>query len=96
VIAVGTTVARALEGCAAIHGGEVKAGAGVTDLLLDRRSRPRVVDGLFTGMHEPTASHFHLLEAFAPPALLQRAHAHAEAAGYLAHEFGDSTLLLAA
>jgi S-adenosylmethionine:tRNA ribosyltransferase-isomerase len=96
VIAVGTTVARALEGSAAMHGGEVKAGEGVTDLILDRRSTPRVVDGLLTGMHEPAASHFHLLEAFAPPELLRRAHAHAEAEGYLAHEFGDSTLLLAA
>lgn len=96
VIAVGTTVARALEGCAALHGGEVEAGEGITDLILDRSSRPRVVDGLLTGMHEPSASHFHLLEAFAPPALLHRAHAHAEAEGYLAHEFGDSTLVLAA
>lgn len=96
VIAVGTTVARALEGSAALHGGEIVAGAGVTDLVLDRRSQLRVVDGLFTGMHEPTASHFHLLEAFTPPDLLARAHTHAEAEGYLAHEFGDSTLVLAA
>ena len=95
VIAVGTTVARALEGSAAMHG-EVRAGEGVTDLILDRRSTPRVVDGLLTGMHSPAASHFHLLEAFAPPDLLRRVHAHAEAEGYLAHELGDSTLLLAA
>ncbi|MFT3770263.1 MAG: S-adenosylmethionine:tRNA ribosyltransferase-isomerase [Minicystis sp.] len=95
VIAVGTTVARALEGAAALHG-TVVAGEGVTDLVLDHTSRPRVVDGLLTGMHEPTASHFHLLEAFASPALLRRAHAHAEEVGYLAHEFGDSTLVLAA
>ena len=96
VIAVGTTVARALEGSAAIHGGTIVPGEGVTDLVLDHTSRPRVVDGLLTGMHEPGASHFHLLEAFAPPALLRRAHAHAEEIGYLAHEFGDSTLVLAA
>lgn len=96
VIAVGTTVARALEGSAAQHDGVVVAGEGVTDLILDRRSVPRVVSGLFTGMHEPSASHFHLLEAFASPELLRRAHAHAEETGYLAHEFGDSTLLLAA
>lgn len=96
IIAVGTTVARALEGSAAMHGGEVIAGEGVTDLILDRQSKPRIVSGLLTGMHEPSASHFHLLEAFAPPDLLRRAHAHAEEEGYLAHEFGDSTLLLAA
>jgi S-adenosylmethionine:tRNA ribosyltransferase-isomerase len=94
LIAVGTTVARALEGCAAQHGGKLVAGPGMTDLVLGRGFRPAVVHGLLTGMHEPTASHFHLLEAFAPPALLHRAHAHAEEAGYLCHEFGDSSLIL--
>jgi S-adenosylmethionine:tRNA ribosyltransferase-isomerase len=94
VVAVGTTVTRALEGCAAQNHGELKAGEGVTDLLLHRAYRPRVVDGLLTGMHEPTESHFHLLEAFAPPALLRRALVHADEAGYLCHEFGDSSLIL--
>jgi S-adenosylmethionine:tRNA ribosyltransferase-isomerase len=93
ILAVGTTVARALEGCAAQHGGEIVAGTGTTGLLLQRGFRPAVVDGLLTGMHEPTASHFHLLEAFAPPELLRRAHAHAEEAGYLCHEFGDSSVI---
>jgi S-adenosylmethionine:tRNA ribosyltransferase-isomerase len=95
VIAVGTTVARALEGCAAQHGGRVVAGSGETDLLLGPEFQPRVVSGLFTGMHDPSESHFRLLEAFAPPPLLRRAHAHAEEAGYLCHEFGDSSLILA-
>ena len=45
-------------------------------------------------MHEPTESHFDLLEAFAPPALLHRAHAHAAERGYLCHELGDSSLIL--
>lgn len=94
VVAVGTTVTRALEGSAAQHGGVVEAGPGVTDLVLRGGFRPRVVDGLLSGMHEPEASHFRLLEAFAPPEILARAHAHAEARGYLAHEFGDSTLIL--
>jgi S-adenosylmethionine:tRNA ribosyltransferase-isomerase len=96
VVAVGTTVVRALEGSAALHGGTVAPGEGVTDLVLDGSFGPRVVSGLLTGIHEPTASHFRLLEAFAPPDLLRRAHAHAEEAGYLAHEFGDSALVLAA
>jgi S-adenosylmethionine:tRNA ribosyltransferase-isomerase len=95
VIAVGTTVTRALEGSAAQHGGVVEAGPGVTDLVLHAGFRPRVVDGLLSGMHEPEASHFRLLEAFAPAVVLARAHAHAEDEGYLAHEFGDSTLILA-
>jgi S-adenosylmethionine:tRNA ribosyltransferase-isomerase len=94
VVAVGTTVTRALEGSAVQNGGEVKAGVGVTDLVLDARYHPRVVDGLLSGMHEPEASHFRLLEAFAPEAVLATAHAHAEAQGYLGHEFGDSSLVL--
>ena len=95
VIAVGTTVTRALEGCAAQHDGAVVAGASVTDLVLRAGFRLRVVDGILSGMHEPEASHFRLLEAFAPHDVLARAHAHAEEAGYLAHEFGDSSLILA-
>jgi S-adenosylmethionine:tRNA ribosyltransferase-isomerase len=94
VVAVGTTVTRALEGSAAQNGGEVKAGAGVTDLVLRAGFRPGVVDGLLSGIHEPEASHFRLLEAFAPAKVLADAHAHAEAQGYLAHEFGDSSLIL--
>jgi S-adenosylmethionine:tRNA ribosyltransferase-isomerase len=95
VIAVGTTVTRALEGCAAHHDGAVIAGAGVTCLVLRAGHRLRVVDGILSGMHEPEASHFRLLEAFAPRDVLARAHAHAEEVGYLGHEFGDSSLILA-
>ena len=95
VIAIGTTVVRALEGCAATHG-EVIAGPGETDLRIGASSRLRVVRGILTGLHDPTASHFHLLQAFAPPDLIREAYAHAEAAGYLCHEFGDSNLILAA
>jgi S-adenosylmethionine:tRNA ribosyltransferase-isomerase len=95
VIAAGTTVTRALEGCAAQHGGALVAGEGTTDLVLTHAHRPRVVDGLFTGMHEPTASHYRLMEAFAPERVVALATAHAEDAGYLCHEFGDSTLVLA-
>ena len=55
---------------------------------------PRTVDGLFTGLHEPTASHFALLQAFAPRAQLDAAYAHAERGGYLGHELGDTNLIL--
>jgi S-adenosylmethionine:tRNA ribosyltransferase-isomerase len=95
VIAVGTTVVRALEGCAAKHG-EVVAGPGETDLRIGPSYRLRVVRGILTGLHEPTASHFHLLQAFAPKGLIHEAYTHAQAAGYLCHEFGDSNLILAA
>lgn len=94
VLAVGTTVVRALEGCAAAHGGALVPGLGVTDLVIDPRHRPRVVDGLITGLHDRSASHFSLLQAFAPPAVLETAYAHADDAGYLDHEFGDSNLIM--
>jgi S-adenosylmethionine:tRNA ribosyltransferase-isomerase len=94
VIAVGTSVVRALEGCAAAHGGELVAGEGETSLLVGPGFVPRVVDGLLTGMHDPAASHHALMLAFAPAPLLDAAHAHAERDGYFGHEFGDHTLVL--
>ncbi len=94
VIAVGTTVVRALEGCAREHG-DLVAGTGVTDLKIGPHFRSVVVDALFTGMHELSSSHFQLLHAFAPAPLLQRAYAHARARGFTEHEFGDSCLIFA-
>jgi S-adenosylmethionine:tRNA ribosyltransferase-isomerase len=93
VIAVGTSVVRALES-AAQRSGELEASTGETELLIGPGFVPRVAQGLFTGMHEPQASHFALLQAFALRALLERAYAHAERVGYLGHEFGDSSLIL--
>lgn len=96
VVAVGTTVVRALEGAAANGGGALRPGRGVTELRLGPGSKPCVVDAVLTGLHEPGTSHFELLKAFAPEPLLSSAWAHAEAAGYLGHEFGDTQLVLAA
>ena len=53
-----------------------------------------MVSGLLSGVHAPGESHFELLQAFAPRALLEEAVAHAARAGYLAHEFGDAILIL--
>ncbi len=89
VIAVGTTVVRALESWAATG-----ILAGETDLRIGPETKLRAVDGLLTGLHEPHASHFGLLQAFAPRPFLERAYAHAESAGYLWHELGDSNLIL--
>lgn len=94
VVAVGTTVVRALEGRAANSNGILTPGEGVTDLLLGPGFIPRVVNGLLTGVHEPTTSHATLLQAFAPLPLLQEAAQIAEKLGYLGHEFGDSCLVL--
>jgi S-adenosylmethionine:tRNA ribosyltransferase-isomerase len=93
VVAVGTTVVRALESSALEHG-ELSAGAGVARLVIGPGFRPRVADGLLTGMHAPKTSHFTLLGAFAPRELLERALAAAAQRGYLEHEFGDSCLIL--
>ena len=93
VVAVGTTVVRALEGQAARHGGRLEAGVDMTDLVIGGGHRLSVVDALLTGLHEPGTSHFALLLAFASRELLTAAHAHAASNGYLAHEFGDSCLI---
>jgi S-adenosylmethionine:tRNA ribosyltransferase-isomerase len=93
VVAVGTTVARALES-AADPRGRLSAHAGWTALVLGPDRAPRVVDGLITGWHEPDASHLLLLEAVAGPELVGQAYAAALAARYRWHEFGDSCLLL--
>jgi S-adenosylmethionine:tRNA ribosyltransferase-isomerase len=92
VIAAGTSVVRALESAAS--GGELRALDGDTELVIGPGFRRRVVDGLLTGLHEPTASHFALLQAFATRAQLDAAYRHAEDAGYLGHEFGDANLIL--
>jgi S-adenosylmethionine:tRNA ribosyltransferase-isomerase len=94
VVAVGTTVARTLEGAAVAGRGRLVAGEGVTDVLLGPGRRPAVAAGIVTGLHEKGTSHFALLAAFAPRDLLERAHAYADASGYQGHEFGDAMLIL--
>jgi len=93
VVAVGTTVVRALES-AADRTGRVHAAGGWTDLVVDRHHRPRAVGGLVTGLHEPQASHLLMLEAVAGSDLVRHAYDEAVARRYLWHEFGDSMLLL--
>jgi len=97
VVAVGTTVVRALETAAAAGAGGsggVRAGAGVTRLRIGPGHRLLAVDGLLTGLHEPEASHLDLLGAFVDPEVLGRAYTAALDAGYLWHEFGDVCLIL--
>jgi S-adenosylmethionine:tRNA ribosyltransferase-isomerase len=93
VIAVGTTVTRALES-AASGSGAVRQAVGWTDLVLGPGRPCRVVDGLITGWHDAGASHLLLLEAVAGPDLVAVAYREAVEHGYLWHEFGDSALLL--
>jgi S-adenosylmethionine:tRNA ribosyltransferase-isomerase len=93
VIAVGTTVVRALE-TAAAPDGAVERAEGWTHLVVTPARCLRVVDGLLTGWHEPGASHLHLLEAVAGRELVDRSYQAALEHGYLWHEFGDSHLIL--
>jgi S-adenosylmethionine:tRNA ribosyltransferase-isomerase len=93
VIAVGTTVTRALE-TAAAPDGTVAAASGWTSLTITPERGVRAVDGLLTGWHEPGASHLLLLEAVGGRALVERSYAAAVALRYRWHEFGDSHLLL--
>jgi len=89
IVAIGTTVARALEHAAARPGGLV-AGDGSADNKLGGASRLRVVDVLVSGTHEPGTSHHELLRAFVGAATLARVDAALEAGGWRTHEFGDS------
>ena len=93
VIAVGTTVVRALETVAQPNGA-LAAGSGWTSLVITPPRGLWLVDGLITGWHEPEASHLEMLEAAAGAGLLARSYDAALACGYLWHEFGDSHLVL--
>lgn len=93
VIAVGTTVVRALESVAD-EIGRVKAGHGYTRLHVTASHLLRTVDGLLTGLHEPFASHLDLLSAFLPSAQIQSAYEEAVKRCYLWHEFGDLNLIV--
>ncbi len=97
VIAIGTTVVRALESVAveAEHrAGAMLAGSGIATLRLDPAYRPRLVDGLVSGLHVPGESHFELLSAFAPRSLLVRALALAAEHGLSGHELGDACIVV--
>ncbi|MBO0707434.1 MAG: S-adenosylmethionine:tRNA ribosyltransferase-isomerase [Candidatus Dormibacteraeota bacterium] len=92
VLAVGTTVVRALESAAG-EGSEVRGASGWTSLMVEPSHPARTVDGILTGWHEPEATHLLMLEAIAGPDLLERSYAEALGAGYRWHEFGDVHLL---
>lgn len=92
VVAVGTTVTRALE--SAVVGDRVAERSGWTERVVTPADPPQVVSGLVTGWHDPGASHLLLVEAVAGVRLAQQAYDAAVAGGYRWHEFGDSALLL--
>jgi S-adenosylmethionine:tRNA ribosyltransferase-isomerase len=92
VIAVGTTVVRALE-TVARPDGTVTAGHGWTNLVVTPERGLWALDGLITGWHEPQSSHLDVLRAAAGDELLARSYQAALEHGYRWHEFGDSQLV---
>lgn len=93
VIAVGTTVVRALESVVD-DSGTIHPGSGITDVIVSPESGVRSADGLVTGWHEPRSSHLRLLEAFIAKSQLEDVYHEARVNGYLWHEFGDEFLIL--
>ncbi len=93
VIAVGTTVVRALESVVD-RAGQVHPHEGWTGLVITPERGVAAIDGLITGWHEPEASHLQMLEAIAGSEMLARSYDEALDHGYLWHEFGDSHLIL--
>ena len=93
LIAVGTTVVRALESVAD-RTGQVNPGHGYTRLHITAEHQLKTVDGLLTGLHEPEASHLDLLTAFLSAEKIQAAYEDAVQRGYLWHEFGDLNLII--
>jgi S-adenosylmethionine:tRNA ribosyltransferase-isomerase len=93
VIAVGTTVVRALETVLG-DDGYVRAGRGWTDLVISPERGIRSVDGMLTGLHGPKASHLSMLEALAGRKHLAHAYQTLLGEKYLWHEFGDLHLIL--
>ena len=93
IVAVGTTVVRALETVTDATG-TTHPGAGWTDLVITPEGGLQAVSALLTGMHEPRATHLAMLAALAGQRHLEVAYTAALAHGYLWHEFGDLHLIL--
>jgi S-adenosylmethionine:tRNA ribosyltransferase-isomerase len=92
VIAIGTTVVRALEH-AARPDGTIRSGNGIATQRVGPLTQLRVVDAIVSGVHERGTSHYELLRAFQNGEALERMESEAETRGYRGHEFGDSVFL---
>ncbi len=92
IVAVGTTVVRALE-ASALADGEVHAGEGETRLFIRPGHRFRVIDHMLTNFHLPRSSLLVLVAAFAGKERVLAAYRAAVDAGYRFYSYGDATLL---
>jgi len=94
VVAVGTTVVRALEAAAtAADGGEVPAGAGATDLFITPGFRFQIVEALLTNFHLPRSTLLMLVSAFAGRERVLAAYQEALSLGYRFFSYGDAMLV---
>jgi S-adenosylmethionine:tRNA ribosyltransferase-isomerase len=91
IVAIGTTVVRALEHAAG--GGQVRAGENIATQRIGAITRLHLVDAILTGTHEPGTSHHELLRSFLDDSVLRQVTAELDARGYRTHEFGDSLLI---
>src|ERR1700722_10397655 len=87
IIAIGTTVVRALEHSAAAFDGTVPSGERLATQRLGATSQLFVVDAILSGTHEPGTSHYELLRAFVDDELLNRIDQDLNGHGYRTHEF---------
>jgi S-adenosylmethionine:tRNA ribosyltransferase-isomerase len=92
IVAVGTTVVRALEHAAG-RDGSIRSGPGLADQRLGPATRLRVVNAILTGVHEPGTSHYQLLRAFTDDSILDGMLDEMAARDFRTHEFGDSVFL---
>jgi S-adenosylmethionine:tRNA ribosyltransferase-isomerase len=92
IIAIGTTVLRALAAAGSTNG-VVRAGNGVATGQIGAGTKLWIVDALLTGAHEPGTSHHALMGAFLDERMLRRVDAELAAKCYRTHEFGDSVLI---
>jgi len=93
IVAVGTSVVRAIES-SAHKSGKVLPGHSCTSLRITEKYKLKIADGLITGFHEPEASHLNLISAFLDPLLIKQTYEEAIEKKYLWHEFGDLCLIL--
>ena len=92
IVAVGTTVVRALEHAAWRHGW-VAPGEGIATQRITSESKLRIVDAIVSGLHDSGSSHYELLRAFQSDRTLGQMTEQAVASGYRAHEFGDAVFI---
>lgn len=93
VVAIGTSVVRALEHSASLPATRIIPGERIATQRIGEATRLNIVDALLTGVHQPGESHFELLRAFAKAPTLARAQQTLAAGDYRSHEFGDSMLI---